>query len=244
MYSPLSESTPRLNTPDQSTMPTNSGAKLPRTVLQNLAASPSHQIIAFPPNRYTLGGTAYLILEEVSILVDCPTWNDATEKFLRDRGGVQWLVLTSRDSIGQAKEIQTAFNCKIVIQEQEAYLLPGLALTQFEQEMHLTSDSRMIWTPGHSPGASCLYYSQFGGVLFSGRHLLPNPQGKLMPIQTAKTFHWLRQLRSVQRLLDEFSRDTLQYVCPGANTGFLRGNYLVDNAYQQLAVAYSDRNDS
>jgi hypothetical protein len=81
-------------------------------------------------------------------------------------------------------------------------------------------------------------------VLFSGRHLLPNPQGKLMPIQTAKTFHWLRQLRSVQRLLDEFSRDTLQYVCPGANTGFLRGNYLVDNAYQQLAVAYSDRNDS
>jgi glyoxylase-like metal-dependent hydrolase (beta-lactamase superfamily II) len=154
---------------------------------------------------------------------------------LQERGGVHWLVLTGRDGIGKVREIQTTFDCQILIHEQEAYLLPGLPLTQFEQEFSLTDDSRMLWTPGHSPGSACLYHRSFGGVLFSGRHLLPSPQGKLMPLQTAKTFHWRRQLRSVQRLLEDFTLETLQYVCPGANTGFLRGKHLVENAYEQLS---------
>jgi glyoxylase-like metal-dependent hydrolase (beta-lactamase superfamily II) len=199
---------------------------------KNRAAS---SVFSFSPNRDTLGGTAYFILEEVNILIDCPAWNDSTQRFLEQQGGVQWLVLTHRGAIGKAKEIQQTFGCNILIQEQEAYLLPGLTITPFHQRFQLTSQSRAIWTAGHSPGSSCLYYGGFGGILFTGRHLLPTPQGAVLPIKTAKTFHWRRQLQNLQKLVDEFTPETLRYLCPGANIGFLRGKPCVDEAYKHLS---------
>lgn len=211
-----------------SDLPKSTTPKPPRTVLDS--------VFAFPPNRETLGGTAYLIVgNTANILIDCPALDEPNRAFLAQQGGVDWLFLTHRGGIGQVRELQQAFNCQVVIQEQEAYLLPGLALTTFQQELVLPENRQVIWTPGHSPGSACLYCRDHGGVLFSGRHLLPNPQGQLMPLKTAKTFHWGRQLRSVRMLLDRFSPETLQVVCPGANLGFLRGQYQVKQAYQQLA---------
>ena len=208
-----------------------SAPKQPRLLLQGDDRS---AIFAFPPNRETLGGTAYLIVEAVNILVDCPAWNDTTQNFLQTQGGVHTLFLTHRGGIGQARQIQQAFGCQIVVQEQEAYLLPGLTVTPFGKTLTLTPQSQTLWTPGHSPGSSCLYHSDYGGVLFSGRHLLPNPQGNLLPLKTPKTFHWRRQLNSFQTLLDQFTPETLQIICPGANIGFLRGRSLVEKAYEVL----------
>jgi len=202
--------------------------KPPRPVLRT--------IFAFPPNRDTLGGTAYLIVENaVNLLIDCPAWNETNEKFLREQGGVSSLFLTHRGGIGRAREIQDSFGCQILIQEQEAYLLPGLEVTPFQHELTLSPSCCAIWTPGHSPGSSCVYYTGAGGVLFSGRHLLPNPQGELAPLRTSKTFHWKRQIRSVKSLRDRFTPETLNYICPGANTGFLRGNGVIDEAYRRLS---------
>ncbi|XGV95820.1 MAG: MBL fold metallo-hydrolase [Leptolyngbya sp. BL-A-14] len=215
---------------DRATTP----VKQPRLVLQQ--PDDRAALFAFPPNRETLGGTAYLIVGAVNILVDCPAWNDTTQQFLQAQGGVHTLFLTHRGGIGEVKPIQQAFGCQVVIQEQEAYLLPGLAVTPFEQTLALTPQIQAIWTPGHSPGSSCLYHSDFGGVLFSGRHLLPSPQGNLLPLKTSKTFHWRRQLKSVQKLLNQFQPETLQWVCPGANIGFLRGRSLVEKAYEALGA--------
>jgi glyoxylase-like metal-dependent hydrolase (beta-lactamase superfamily II) len=195
-----------------------------------------HNIFAFPPNRDTLGGTAYFIVEnEANILIDCPAWDEVNQNYLRSLGGVRWLFLTHRGAIGKTREFQQAFGCEILIQEQEAYLLPGLKVNTFGQEFNLGNLAQVIWTPGHSPGSSCLYYPQEGGVLFSGRHILPNQLGEPVPLRTAKTFHWLRQLKSFQLLLDRFVPETLNYICPGANTGFLRGKRAIAQAYQQLA---------
>jgi glyoxylase-like metal-dependent hydrolase (beta-lactamase superfamily II) len=210
-----------------------SPGKPPRLVCQT-QDSPEAAIFAFPPNRDTLGGTAYLIVEESNILVDCPAWNPTNQAFLEAQGGVDWLFLTHRGGMGNAKAIQTAFDCKILVQEQEAYLLPGLAVTSFQQTFPLSAQSQVLWTAGHSPGSACLYYSGMGGVLFSGRHLLPTPQGTIAPIKMAKTFHWPRQLRQVQVLIDRFTPDTLQIICPGANLGFLRGQLAIESAYEQL----------
>lgn len=207
--------------------------KPPRLILQEQNGF-SDRIYAFPPNRDTLGATAYFIVEEANILVDCPAWNSANQHFLQQQGGVQWLVLTHRGGIGKAREIQQAFNCQILMQEQEAYLLPELTVTSFQESFTLTPRSRTLWTPGHSPGSSCLYFTGFGGVLFTGRQVLPNPQGQLMPIKTAKTFHWPRQIKSVQKLLTEFTPETLEVVCPGANLGFLRGEHLIRHGYERL----------
>jgi glyoxylase-like metal-dependent hydrolase (beta-lactamase superfamily II) len=191
-------------------------------------------IFAFSPNRDTLGGTAYLICEAENILVDCPFWDEATHAFLQAQGGVQWLLVTHRGAIGKARKIQQATDCAIAIQEQEAYLLPNLNLITFQHELALTAASRAFWTPGHSPGSTCLYYAGFGGVLFSGRHLLPTAQGHLRPIQTATTFHWRRQQQSLQNLRNAFNLDTLHYICPGANIGFLRGKAFFDQGYEHL----------
>lgn len=227
------------NSPQQGNFipPQTSPSKQKSTALKPPRLILDH-IFAFPPNRETLGGTAYLIVENaVNILIDCPLWNSTNEQFLRQKGGVSTLLITHRGGISRAREIQEAMGCKILIQEQEAYLLPGLNTTPFQQEFILTPNCYAIWTPGHSPGSACLYYnsSSSGGVLFSGRHLLPNPQGEIMPQRTSKTFHWHRQLRSVKSLLQRFTPTTLEFICPGANTGFLRGKGVIDQAYERLS---------
>ncbi|WP_338016945.1 MBL fold metallo-hydrolase [Myxacorys almedinensis] len=218
--------------------------KQPRLVLDEFeqsfgtsrGESCSHPIFAFPPNRDTLGGTAYLIVEKAgNILIDCPAWDEPNQQFLQTQGGVRSLFLTHRGGIGKVGKIQDAFKCDILIQEQEAYLLPGRSLTSFQHEFSLNSHTRAIWTAGHSPGSSCLYLGTCGGVLFSGRHLLPDRQGKPVALRTAKTFHWKRQIRQVRSLLDQFTPDTLRFICPGASIGFLRGQSKIDNAYEKLA---------
>jgi glyoxylase-like metal-dependent hydrolase (beta-lactamase superfamily II) len=196
-----------------------------------------NSIYAFPPNRDTLGGTSYLIVRnEGNVLIDCPAIDQINQDFCRSHGGIKWIFLTHRGAIGKTAEIQQIFNCQILIQEQEAYLLPGLRVTTFGQEFTLDSTLQAIWTPGHSPGSSCLYYREFGGVLFSGRHLVPNLQGEPVPLRTAKTFHWPRQVKNIQSLKERFTPETLHYICPGANTGFLRGKRFIDQAYQHLAA--------
>ena len=212
-------------------MPVN---KLPHVVLVAEPPTP-YTIFAFAPNRDTLGGTAYLIVEnQENILIDCPIWDEANQAFLQAQGGVRWLFMTHRGGIGKARAIQTALGCDIVIQEQEAYLLPGLKVTSFAQDFIFSPHSRALWTAGHSPGSACLYHAP-SGILFSGRHLLPDRAAQPMPLRTAKTFHWPRQLRNVQRLLDQFTPATLRLICPGASIGMLRGETAIDHPYEKLA---------
>jgi glyoxylase-like metal-dependent hydrolase (beta-lactamase superfamily II) len=190
-------------------------------------------IFAFPPNRDTLGGTAYLIVTpNGNIAIDSPAWNDTNRQFIVDRGGIKYLAITHRGGIGKTATIATEFGCETIIQEQEAYLLPDTKVTTFRYNLDLNDSNglpsataiELIWTPGHSPGSTCIYYTSVGGVLFTGRHLLPDRYGAPVPLQTAKTFHWQRQLRSVEVIRQQFpSRAPLSHICPGANTGLLRG---------------------
>lgn len=171
-----------------------------------------------------------------NILVDCPPWNSETSDFLQKHGGVGWLFLTHRTAMAEVAVIRAALGCEVVVQEQEAYLLPNLPKWVFQREIRLGDRGLGLWTPGHSPGSACFYWAGDGGILFSGRHLLPTVEGKLAPLRTSKTFHWPRQCRSVQALVERFSPETLSYVCPGANVGFLRGKGKFDRAYGQLAA--------
>jgi glyoxylase-like metal-dependent hydrolase (beta-lactamase superfamily II) len=193
-------------------------------------------IFAFSPNRDTLGGTAYLLLEPTgNILVDCPAWDEANRAFIEAQGGIRWLFLTHRGGMGKVKSIQQAFQPQILVQEQEAYLLPELTVTSFQHEYQLSPTTEAIWTCGHSPGSACLYHRNYGGVLFTGRHLLPDAKAAPVPLRIAKTFHWPRQIQNVQKLRERFTAETLSAICPGANTGFLRGRRAIESAYEQLS---------
>jgi glyoxylase-like metal-dependent hydrolase (beta-lactamase superfamily II) len=182
-------------------------------------------IFAFPPNRDTLGGTAYAILSPTgNILIDSPAWNDVNQQFITDLGGMKFLAITHRGGIGATATIAAALSCEVIIQEQEAYLLPQLKVTTFRDKFAINDSIHAIWTAGHSPGSACIYAAGNGGVLFTGRHLLPDQFGTAVPLRTAKTFHWQRQLRSVETIWAQFpSQYPLRHICPGANTGLLRG---------------------
>ncbi len=214
---------------------TSTKDKQPQTVFDT--------IFAFAPNRETLGGTAYMILEpaasqgtseSANILVDCPALTDFHKDFIRSKGGVQTLFITHRGGMAQVKEFQKEFDAQVLIQEQEAYLLPGIETEVFHRDRTLSPTSRVLWNPGHSPGSASLYHSSYGGILFTGRHLLPDRSGAPVPLRLSKTFHWPRQLRHAQQLLTDFTADSLSYICPGASTGYLRGDKKIDSAYQQL----------
>jgi glyoxylase-like metal-dependent hydrolase (beta-lactamase superfamily II) len=207
--------------------------KLPRPLFADTAPA----IYAFPPNRETLGGTAYLLTDpNGSILIDTPAWTTENQQFLAELAApVRWLFITQRGGIGQhLLNLQQTLQCPVLVQEQEAYLIPEIDCTTFHQTYDLTPQILAIWTPGHSPGASCLYSPSHGGILFSGRHLIPDRQGHPTALRTAKTFHWPRQLRSITALVDRFSTDTLHHICPGASIGWLRGAMTIDNAYARL----------
>ncbi|MEM7725021.1 MAG: MBL fold metallo-hydrolase [Cyanobacteria bacterium P01_A01_bin.45] len=204
-------------------------AKLPKNIFDN--------IFAFPPNRDTLGGTAYLIVENVgNILIDSPYLDQVNEDFLKSQGGISYLYITHRSAIAKAAEIQKKFDCTIIIQEQEAYLLPNLRVKTFTKKFALDTQIECIWTPGHSPGSSCLYYRKAGGVLFTGRNLLPLSDSEILPVKTATTFHWSRQIKSIELLKNIFTKENLTYICPGAYTGYLRGKGYIENAYENLSL--------
>jgi glyoxylase-like metal-dependent hydrolase (beta-lactamase superfamily II) len=207
--------------PPEITPPTRPEPKSAQLILGDPSAV---AVYAFPPNRETLGGTAYLLSSQAgNILVDTPAWTDVNQEFLANQG-VRWLFLTHRGGIGQhMRAMQAALKCAVVIQEQEAYLLPELTLTTFHQEGQLGELAQVIWTAGHSPGSACLYTDRLGGILFTGRHLLPDRQAQPAPLRTAKTFHWPRQVRNVAMLRDRFAPSVLAHICPGASIGFLRG---------------------
>lgn len=224
--------------------PTPSGSrvtpKLPQPVFDT-----NITVYAFSPNRETLGGTAYLIPHRPTasddsfvrnnILVDCPSWTETNLDFIAQQGGIGCLVITHRGGASRVKEWQARFDCQVVVQEQEAYLLPQVQVHTFHRVLELTPNHRLLWTPGHSPGSACFYSSACGGTLFTGRHILPTRQGGAAPLRVAKTFHWPRQLKNVQKLLGEFTPQTLTHICPGANIGFLRGKRSIDNAYGRIA---------
>ena len=218
---------------------------MPENLINQTVSSPRHskpprpilpRIFAFAPNRDSLGGTAYFIVHETgNILIDCPAWHEPSREWLHKQGGVRWLIFTHRGGMGkQVRQMQEALKCEVIVQEQEAYLLPETKVTSFTNSWNLTPEIELIWTPGHSPGSTCVYYQQQGGVLFTGRHLLPKSAQEIAPLRSSKTFHWWRQIKSIAKLRDRFNPDNLQYFLPGANTGYLRGQGYIDNAYSKL----------
>ncbi|AGY59928.1 MBL fold metallo-hydrolase [Gloeobacter kilaueensis] len=184
-------------------------------------------LLSFKPNRHTLGGTSYLLVATAANglgcnwLVDCPAWSEVNRLQIEQAGGIGAVFVTHRGAIGELEAFCRHFQVAAWIQEQEAYLLLARELTvhTFAERTQLDTGLTALWTPGHSPGSSCLLWQAHGGVLFSGRHLLPDGRGNVGPVQTAKTFHWPRQLASAERL----GPLNYRHVCPGAAVGLLRG---------------------
>ena len=84
----------------------------------------------FAPSRDSQGGSAWWLELEAGgagggVLIDCPGYTEANLAFLQARVAGR-IVLTSREGHGRCRRIQEALGWSVMVQEQEAYLLPGV----------------------------------------------------------------------------------------------------------------------
>jgi glyoxylase-like metal-dependent hydrolase (beta-lactamase superfamily II) len=204
----------------------------------------------FAPSRESQGGSAWLLeAAGADLLIDCPAYTRANLRFLAGRprrraagNGTPraWIVLTGRGGHGRCRRLQQALGWPVLVQEQEAYLLPGVdPLHTFAAEHRLEPEVRLLWTPGPSPGACVVHAAPAagdgGGGLFCGRLLVPVGPARVAPLRQRGTFHWGRQLRSIGRLREWLPPGSPGWIASGAGLGALRGEKLVEQGAALLA---------
>ncbi len=184
----------------------------------------------FAPNRDSQGGSSWLVEAEgphPALLIDCPALTEANLTALAGQPRDGLIVLTGREGHGRCRRLQERLGWPVWVQEQEAYLLPGVQPLQAwgaEQEL---ADGRLLWTPGPTPGSAVLHLCRHGlDLLFCGRLLLPVAPERLAPLRTARTFHWPRQLASLERLRAWLPSGSPQWIASGGGLGALRGAVL------------------
>ncbi len=154
------------------------------------------------------------------VLVDCP---EITTKSLNQLnkladGRQPKIILTSKHSHENLKKLKAVFDWPVLVQEQEAYLLPGLkGLESFSEEYLTKSRFKVLWTPGPTPG-SCVVYAPLPlNVLFCGRLLTPASSSRLASFRTSQTFNWTIQLKSLSKLRGWIPRDQLPSLASGVS---------------------------
>jgi glyoxylase-like metal-dependent hydrolase (beta-lactamase superfamily II) len=195
----------------------------------------------FAPNRDSQGGSAWLYeAVDLDVLVDVPALSEANLAWLRQRSEQRqgWIVLSGRHGHGRCRALQAELGWPVLVQEQEAYLLPSQPdLHRFGEVRSLAAGLELLWTPGPSPG-SCVMHARGGAAgdgLFCGRLLVPLAPGRLGPLRRPGTFHWPRQLRSLERLRQWLPAGSPEWIASGAGLGALRGEKLLHGGADQLA---------
>ncbi|CAK6692041.1 MBL fold metallo-hydrolase [Synechococcus sp. CBW1107] len=184
----------------------------------------------FAPNRDSLGGTSWLLAPpgQAPLLIDVPAFTAANLAALSG-AAAGMILLTSREGHGRCRRWQEALGWPVLLQEQEAYLLPGVAgLCPFGDGLDLGGGVRVLWTPGTTPGACVVHAAGDPDVLFCGRLLVPTAPGKARPLRTARTFHWGRQGRSLEALVRWLPPGSPRWIASGAGLGALQGEKLID----------------
>lgn len=201
----------------------------------------------FAPNRDSQGGSSWWLQRPLpdgacGVLIDCPALSEANLSFLRQRGP-GWIVLTGREGHGRCRRLQEALGWPVWVQEQEAYLLPGLQrLHTFAAELEPAPGLRLLWTPGPSPGASVVLAEAVDpadpaeDLLFCGRLLSPLAPGQAGPLRTSRSFHWRRWLLSLERLQAWLPPGSPGWLASGAGLGALRGAKLIPEAHRRIAA--------
>ena len=129
---------------------------------------------------------------------------------------------------GRLRRLQEHIGWPVLVQKQEAYLLPKVHSLQTFSDQHFTGSCLcLLWTPGPTPGNCVAHISSPYNILFCGRLLTPLRPGKIGPLRNGRTFHWHPQLESLTRLRSWIPSDASPELALGAELGALGGEYLV-----------------
>ncbi len=163
------------------------------------------------------------------LLIDCPEVNSSNIAILKKLAinTKPRILLTSREGHGRLTKLQSALGWPVLIQEQEAYLLPGVSnLETFSNEYITSSGIRLLWTPGPTPGSCVVHAQDPWNVLFCGRLLMPVEVDRLSPLQKKTTFHWRRQRESLKKLRNWIPSDRLPLLALGSGLGAVTARQL------------------
>ena len=173
----------------------------------------------FPPDKDSNGTTSWwLDSSPEPVLLDCPPVNQKILETLQKlaSGRDPLIILTNREGHGRIRQLQDALRWSVLVQEQEAYLLPKLPLLKsFRDEWVTSSGVQLLWTPGPTPGSCVAYAPAPSNVLFCGRLLIPLQTNQLIALRTKKTFHWTRQQKSLEKLRKWLPRDQRPLLASG-----------------------------
>ena len=158
------------------------------------------------PNLEANGSVAWwLDVSPEPVLIDCPALTPTLIQELKALacGRSARIILTNRDSHGCVCKLQTELDWPVLIQEQEAYLLPGLKrLKTFSNDLVTPSGMSLMWTPGPSPGSCVVHAPSPSNVLFCGRLLIPVADDYLSAFRSRSTFHWSMQQISLRKICE------------------------------------------
>lgn len=154
------------------------------------------------PSEKTWGAHSYLVRTEAgNAMVDTPEYTKSVVDALEKAGGVEWIFVSHWDDIGDACQFQNRFSSKIVINAMEASAVGCTVEVPFTKVTELSEQLIVIPTPGHSPGSSCLLFTQTPGFLFTGDHLMGTRADSVLPAKFSWTHNWDQQIESAWALL-------------------------------------------
>ncbi len=124
-------------------------------------------------DKYSLksfGNSGYFVKHEKgNILVDAPELKESDSDFIAKNGGLSFIFITHIRAFGDACNLKSKFNAKLVMHEEDAKLVKGCAPDiTFKEDYTLYDDATLIPTTGYTHGSSSMLLSRGGGALFCG----------------------------------------------------------------------------
>ena len=172
----------------------------------------------------------FLWIDNAPVLIDCPQISEEVINDLKElsRGFCPKVLLTNRNSHQEASILNKKLGWDLIVQEQEAYLLPNVNnLETFSDELTISSGIRILWTPGPTPGSCVLYAPAPWNVLFCGRLLIPLSNSQIAPKRSRTTFHWTMQQESLLKLRNWLPLDHLPLLASGQDLELLNNEKLL-----------------
>ncbi len=210
-------------------IPANDSESSPRQLTDSLWV--------FPPQKASEEGSSWwLDCNPEPVLIDCPPMTPETIELLKRKsvGKCARIVLTNRSGHGRVRELKQVFDWPVLVQAQEAYLLPELkGLETFDEDYTTKAGLRVLWTPGPTPGSCVIHAPPPWNVLFCGLLLTPVEVDRLAESRRFCTFHWPRHQKSVQKLRNWLPRESRPVLASARGFGlFLKTGVAPWDAWQ------------
>jgi len=167
----------------------------------------------------SFGAWSYLIVrpetEGGNVLIDSPRFATQLSKKIAAMGGVRTMFLTHRDDVADHARFADEFDCERVMHADDGAARLGIEhVLRGQGGSWLDKDLLAVPVPGHTRGHTVLLYRN--RFLFTGDHLAWSPvRNTLTAFRSACWYSWEEQIRSMTKLLDNYSQWEFEWVLPG-----------------------------